>query len=507
MKLSHKLLLAVLPVLGLVLSLGGWLLIRQNFTASLTAMQRQAESEQLRERSALLAELLARDGDPAAYLPEYGAAVARYAGGERSFALFTAEGVLAYSAMPAGVQLAWQQQLAADPAGALLRTGTDGSHWYLIADSIPVRDTAVVYVGAYPMDTAYEAQAMLLRAYFGIELVAFAAAGLAVWGMISRLTRPLRALDDASRRIAAGEYARRTALTGTDEIAALSRSFDGMADALQAELEQRALAVRQREDFIAALTHELKTPMTSILGYAQMLRTGVPDPEQRERAAGYIVHEARRLETLSRKLLDLMQVTRQGITPGATPLAALLTMLRRALPQQAPDCLPLEIRAPRTPCVLQGDADLLCDLLLNLVRNAARAEPKDGKVHLTVTADADRVRFAVWDNGRGIPPADLPRLTEPFYMVDKSRARAGGGSGVGLALCQAIARAHGTALEFASRPGVGTVVRFSVARQPQAGAPAGGEADRERAGAQPAQRTPAPKPEQTGQTSAQEAAL
>ena len=110
MKLSHKLLLAVLPVLGLVLSLGGWLLIRQNFTASLTAMQRQAESEQLRERSALLAELLARDGDPAAYLPEYGAAVARYAGGERSFALFTAEGVLAYSAMPAGVQLAWQQQ-------------------------------------------------------------------------------------------------------------------------------------------------------------------------------------------------------------------------------------------------------------------------------------------------------------------------------------------------------------------------------------------------------------
>ena len=464
MKLSHKLLLAVLPVLGLVLSLGGWLLIRQDFRTALDALQRQAETEQLRERSALMAELLARDGDPITYLPEYGASVSRYAGGERSFALFSGDGMLAYSAMPDAVQLAWQQQLVQSPDGGILRTGADGSHWYLIADQIPVRDTAVYYVGAYPMDSAYQTQTMLLQAYLGIQLVAFAAAGLVIWGMISRLTRPLRTLDQASREIAAGDYARRTALPGSDEIAALSRSFDHMADALEAELDSRALAVRQREDFISALTHELKTPMTSILGYAQMLRTGVPDPERRERAAGYIVHEARHLEALSRKLLDLMQVTRQGVALGPVPLAALLTMLRRALPKTA---LPLAVRAPASPCTLQGDADLLCDLLLNLVNNAARAEPQDGKVHLTVTALPRAVQFAVWDNGRGIPPEDLPRLTEPFYMVDKSRARAGVGSGVGLALCQAIARAHGTRLTFASRPGVGTLVSFSIPRLPE----------------------------------------
>ena len=203
-----------------------------------------------------------------------------------------------------------------------------------------------------------------------------------------------------------------------------------MADALQAELDSRALAVRQREDFISALSHELKTPMTSILGYAQLLRTEGADPELRERAAGYIAHEARRLESLSRKLLDLMQVTRGTVTLGPVPLSALLTALRRALPQNS---LPLAVRAPEAPCTLRGDADLLCDLLLNLVTNAVRAAPKDGCVHLDVTATADRVQFAVWDTGRGIPPRDLPRLTEPFYMVDKSRARAGGGSGVGLA--------------------------------------------------------------------------
>ena len=93
MKLSQKLLLAVLPVLGLVLSLGGWLLIRQDFTASLAGMQRQAETEQLRERSALQAELLSADVDPVLYLPEYGAAVDRYtAASERAFALFSDSG-------------------------------------------------------------------------------------------------------------------------------------------------------------------------------------------------------------------------------------------------------------------------------------------------------------------------------------------------------------------------------------------------------------------------------
>ena len=349
------------------------------------------------------------------------------------------------------------------PDRGILRTAADGSHWYLIADQIPVRDTAVYYVGAYPMDSAYNTQTMLLQAYLGIQVVAFAAAGLVVWGMIARLTRPLRTLDQASREIAAGDYARRTALPGSDEIAALSRSFDHMANVLEAELDSRALAVRQREDFISALTHELKTPMTSILGYAQMLRTGVPDPERRERAAGYIVHEARRLEALSRKLLDLMQVTRQGVALGPVPLAALLTMLRRALPKTA---LPLAVRAPAVPCTLRGDADLLCDLLLNLVNNAARADPQDGQGAPDSHRPARTVQFAVWDNGRGIPPEDLPRLTEPFYMVDKSRARAGGGSGVGLALCQAIARAHGTRLTFASRPGVGTLVSFSIPRLP-----------------------------------------
>lgn len=464
MKLSQKLLLAVLPVLGLVLSLGGWLLIRQNFHRAVAELQNQAETAQQRELYALQLDLRAEEESTAGALMDYGMSVSRYVGEEKGFALFTGDGVLAYSAMPQDVPLAWQQELLADPSRGVLHSGETG-RWYLIADAVPAADGSdVYYVGAYPMDTAYETQQSLLVSYFWIELLAFAAAGGAVWWMISRLTRPLHTLEQAGREIAAGAYDRRTGIRGSDEIAALSRSFDDMTAALEEELGRRALAVRQREDFIAALTHELKTPMTSILGYAQMMRTAGDDLEVREKSAAYIAHEARRIEALSRKLLRLMQVEQEGVELSDLPVAELLTALRRARPENA---LPLLVQAPDPLPAVRGDADLICALLLNLISNAQRAEPKDGAVHLDITVEGDKVCFAVWDTGRGIPAEELPRLTEPFYMVDKSRSRAQNGSGIGLALCQAIARAHGTGLIFASKVGEGTRVCFSLTALPR----------------------------------------
>lgn len=464
MKLSQKLLLAVLPVLGLVLSLGGWLLIRQNFHRAVAELQNQAETSQQRELYALQLDLRAAEESTAGTLMDYGMSVSRYVGEEKGFALFTGDGVLAYSAMPQDVPLAWQQELLADPSRGVLRSGETG-RWYLIADAVPAADGSdVYYVGAYPMDAAYETQQSLLVSYFWIELLVFAAAGGAVWWMISRLTRPLHTLEQAGREIAAGAYDRRTGIGGSDEIAALSRSFDDMTAALEEELGRRALAVRQREDFITALTHELKTPMTSILGYAQMMRTAGDDLEVREKSAAYIAHEARRIEALSRKLLRLMQVEQEGVELSDLPVDELLTTLRRARPENA---LPLLVQAPAPLPAVRGDADLLCALLLNLISNAQRAEPKDGAVHLDITVEGDRVCFAVWDTGRGIPAEELPRLTEPFYMVDKSRARAQNGSGIGLALCQAIARAHGTGLIFTSKVGEGTRVCFSLTALPR----------------------------------------
>lgn len=270
-----------------------------------------------------------------------------------------------------------------------------------------------------------------------------------------RLTRPLAVLTDAGAQIAAGDYARRTDLHTGDEIEALSRSFDKMADAVQEKIADLEADVQRREDFVGAFTHELKTPMTSIIGYADMLHTMQTDPDEQREAAAAIVHEGRRLEALSRKLLALLGLNEEGVELTAVPLSALWPRLHAACPD-------VSLRTPAAAPTVRGDADLLLDLLCNLVQNAAKASAPGAPVLVLCAQAGDVVTLTVADRGCGIPPELIPRVTEPFYMVDKSRARRQGGSGLGLALCQRIAAAHGSALRIESEPGRGTRVSVTL---------------------------------------------
>ena len=128
-------------------------------------------------------------------------------------------------------------------------------------------------------------------------------------------TTQVTVLTDAGAQIAAGDYARRTDLHTGDEIEELSRSFDKMADAVQEKIADLEADVQRREDFVGAFTHELKTPMTSIIGYADMLHTMQTDPDEQREAAAAIVHEGRRLEALSRKLLALLGLNEESALP------------------------------------------------------------------------------------------------------------------------------------------------------------------------------------------------
>ncbi len=254
-----------------------------------------------------------------------------------------------------------------------------------------------------------------------------------------------------------GAYSQRTAIHGSDEIASLSRSFDEMAQAVEGTVQTLQQNARQKDDFVAAFTHELKTPMTSILGFADILRSGEVSPATRRTAADYIYHESKRLEALSGNLLALMGLEQQPPQLEAVPLGRVLQSLRRALPQGSP--VPT---LPRSDAVVLAQPELLCDMLYNLIQNARKATPADGKVEVLLDETPTRLTIRVQDTGCGIPPQELARITEPFYMVDKSRAREQGGSGMGLALCARIAALHGTTLQFASVPSQGTTVSFCL---------------------------------------------
>ena len=357
------------------------------------------------------------------------------------------------------------QAVAAGDCAMLCRTA--GGPALVLARPLTVPGRQAVLLGVYDVSAVFDARRVQLLAWLGATAAALALGALAARWLGGRLTAPLTRLQAASTRMAAGDYAGRTGVVTDDEIGALSASFDRMAEAVETRVGQLNAALQRERDFVAAFTHELKTPMTGMMGYAALLRRGPQDAETQAEAADTIYRETRRLEALSRKLLALLglesaaEAGDDALTRAPVTDHALFAGLQRAFAGPGPDATAgTPLRFEPAGCRVAVDRVLWEDLLRNLIRNALTA--CRGKPGATVTvacrAEDGCAVFTVADTGCGIPPEDLPRLTEPFYMVDKSRARKQGGSGLGLALCERIAAAHGTRLEFSSEPGHGTTV-------------------------------------------------
>lgn len=472
MRFSEKLVCTILLVVVTFFALGGSALLYGDFRdrLSASAVQEQnrhsmicytLENEMLslhRQGEAVTEEVL-REFCTELLEPESG-------GSTQLAALYrtghSVEEGAVYSCMPA----VWgAKDLPGNGQDVVLRSGD--SLWRVYGTDL--LDGWTLYT-AYDLSEVFAARARSLQRFLLLEAAVVIGAAVAASLFSRRLIRPLSLLNQASRRIAAGDYALRTGLHTDDEIGQLSESFDTMAAAVQDKVAALELSVQQREDFMGAFTHELKTPMTGILGYADLLRSMQPDPEEQREAAGAIYHEARRLESLSVKLLQLLHLDEEELElvplPVDRAVSRAVHAARPALEQNGG----AEVETLSSGLWVMGDADLLCDLILNLVTNAAKADP-GGKIRVTAEQAGRKVLLRVRDHGCGIPADQLARVTEPFYMVDKSRARKQGGSGLGLALCSRIAQAHNGTLTIESAPGKGTsvTVTLQAAEKPEQG--------------------------------------
>lgn len=211
--------------------------------------------------------------------------------------------------------------------------------------------------------------------------------------------------------------------------------------------------LERRERFIAALSHEMKTPLTAMMGHAELIRSGRMSGDEIMLAAQYIFKEGRRLSDMSERLLRMVLLHED---------AAELRMI-------AADWLVKDVYAAARPRAEAQGATLTCEtqhvivfaddpLLRTLLNNLMDNALKSGASHITLKAEHSEGRacLSVSDDGRGMDEHELSRITEPFYRVDKSRARSQGGAGLGLALCAEIARIHGGELRFVSALGKGT---------------------------------------------------
>jgi signal transduction histidine kinase len=258
-------------------------------------------------------------------------------------------------------------------------------------------------------------------------------------------------LGDALDRIARGDFSVRLTSPRTGVLADVVESVNNLAAGL-GSVEQ------QRQEFISNVSHEIQSPLTSIGGFASLLRDGDLDDATRQHYLDVISAEVQRLSKLSDNLLRLStldssdDVERRPVRIDEQ-LRSVVLMLE---PQWAAKGLDVELTT--VPVELDGDPDMLRQVWINLVSNAIRYTPDRGAVHVRVQAPSGRCEVDVIDTGIGIPAADLPRVFERFFRADK--ARSGDGNGLGLALVKRVVDLHGGEVSVTSEPGSGST--FSV---------------------------------------------
>ncbi|MCM1087784.1 MAG: HAMP domain-containing histidine kinase [Muribaculaceae bacterium] len=296
--------------------------------------------------------------------------------------------------------------------------------------------------------------------YRRVTLVMLIAGTVIMHLISSMLTKPVRLLTKATRQMAAGDYAYRAKQISQDELGQLTCDFNQMAETLEGNIVKLEEEIEAREEFMGAFAHELKTPLTAIIGYADMLRSHKLDEEQRLMSANYIYTEGKRLESMSLRLLDIIVAGKKE--------AKLQPFMAESIFEYLKDMFAgsrdMEFDFQYEKGEIWAEVNLIKTVLVNLIDNAHKASESGGRIEISGCALEEGYRFAVRDYGIGIPEEEQHKITQAFYMVDKSRARSRNGAGLGLALCVEILKIHNSALEIESESGKGSCFSFVLSR-------------------------------------------
>jgi len=287
------------------------------------------------------------------------------------------------------------------------------------------------------------------------------------------LHRRLRHLQSVLHQIRTHDFDAQTPPSGPhgDELSTLLWEVYRTGQSLESEIQELKEMESYRREFIGNVSHELKTPIFSVQGFAETLLDGALDDESVNRTfLQKILHHANRLDNLARDLstitkieTDELDMSNEAFTVMELFDAAIESVEIRA---EEKGIMPRQKVAPDLPQVY-GDFDRLRRVLVNLVDNAIKYNEEGGTVQLEAETKNDEVVIRVVDDGIGISPDHLPRLTERFYRVDKSRSRNQGGTGLGLAIVKHILAAHDRELQVESTPGEGSTFRFTLPTSPQ----------------------------------------
>lgn len=316
------------------------------------------------------------------------------------------------------------------------------------------RTIGAVYIQTAAQTIRHASNRLIIK-IFMIALVVLLFAAIVSWRFYTRFTRPLFAMNIAAKRVAEGQFDIDLPMQGTEEIQSLSNSFQLMS-------RQLAKTEETRKEFIANVSHELRSPMTNIQGFLEGILDGTIDQENQSKYLNIVLSETKRMSKLVRALLDLSRMEHQ-IAPNLSNFD-LHELIRRVIIAKVNVMenkkQTLDIGFPDAPLMVSADRDQIEQVLNNLIDNAIKYTPNGGNIAVHTKENGQQVWTSVEDNGIGILPEDAPYVFDRFYMAQKAHT-AGTGTGLGLAICKKILDNHNQTIRLLPQTD-GTRFEFSL---------------------------------------------
>ena len=342
-----------------------------------------------------------------------------------------------------------------------------GAYWLFMAEKLSAERWLVLAVPRPKVQLLTIIRDDLFLPFIEASALALILSLVIAFGVARWIADPLQQVVAASRQMPARQTAA-LPLKGPREVQTLTRAFNEMTARVQA-------SQKSQRDFVANVSHELKTPLTSIQGFAQAVLDGAADtPEARQQAARVIYDEAGRMHRMVLALLDLARLDAGTADFQRAPVdipALLNSVVEKFTPQARGTGLTLRIETPALPPIT-GDGDRLAQVFTNLVDNALKFTPARGQVTLRAALIGSEVQVDVADSGAGIPAEALTHIFDRFYQADPSRSGGGKhGAGLGLAIVKEIVQAHGGTISVRSAPDEGSTFTVRLPLTPPADKP------------------------------------
>lgn len=461
MKFWVKLMLGTIIIISITLSFSRYIIVRQNFLNSIKNNANQNINQHHLERYYLESNIISKiqlgEEIEKEYIIEYIKSLYSYIEDNmEKVAIYTENKEEIFSNFEQINKINLEQLFNKEEDQYCIKK-IENKNYMIFSSYWDINNTVVYIVNIYDITSIYEERNEQIREimYVDITILAIASIFISIFSRV--LTKPIEKLNHASKEISSGKFNERVNIKTKDEIGELAQSFNSMAEEIENKIKSLNKSIKQKDDFITGFSHEIKTPMTAIIGYSDLLRLKKCDEEITSKALNYIYTESKRLEELSYKLLSLMEISEDKIELKQVQIKDIIEKISKSILLEE-----IEIKLDLEEAKVKIDENLIEVVIRNLVQNAKKAEPKDKYVFIKGELMQNKYRISIIDNGNGIPKEHIDRVTEDFYMVDKSRSRKNGGTGIGLSLCKKILKLHNSEINIESQENVGTKVYFEL---------------------------------------------